>query len=153
MIYRHDYDCNLVYDPYYDRYVEPWNACATEDEALASGAALGMLAALEFLFALVTGLVLLIVHIGIKIIEWHDIHSEYKRLHEEREPLGYQVDAHLKERGDGLRARYLVTEWGVLAEEEYLRRRELQPPGRRFSGAGERGRWRLEGDRVVRDAV
>jgi hypothetical protein len=151
--YRPDYDPYLVYDPYYDRYVEPWNACTNEDEALASGAVLGILAAVEFLFALVTGLVLLITHIGIKIIEWYDIHAEYKRLHENREPLGYQIDAHLKERGDGLRERYLVTEWGVLTEEEYLRRREHQPPGRRFPGTGERGRWRLEGDRVVRDAM
>ncbi|WP_152948071.1 hypothetical protein [Desulfofundulus thermobenzoicus] len=147
-------DCaDLVYDPYTGRYVEPWNACACADggEALVGDAVLGILAAMEFLWGIVVGLILLVAHIVLKIIEWDDIRQEYKRLHEEKEPLGYQYDAHLKEWGTGVREKLVLTEWGLLPEEEICRRMEFRSSRSRSAGTGERGRWRLEGSGMVKD--
>ncbi|NPV74303.1 MAG: hypothetical protein HPY89_11135 [Pelotomaculum sp.] len=140
----------LVYDPYQGRYVEPWNACTCEEEAVASGAALGILAAMEFLWAAVVGIILLLSHIVLKIIEWDDMMQEYKRLHE-KDPPGYQIDAHLKVRGNGVREKYVLTEWGLLTDDECQQRLDERRPRPLGTGTGERGRWQFEGGRLVEE--
>ncbi|RKO65691.1 hypothetical protein [Desulfofundulus salinus] len=109
----------LVYDPYTGRYVEPWEAYGSAEEAVAGGGALAILAALELVWGLVVGIILLVSHIVLKIFEWNDARLEYKRLHEKKEPLGYQYDASLKKWGDGVRERYVLTDEGLVRADEY----------------------------------
>ncbi|NHM28947.1 hypothetical protein G7K71_18660 [Desulfofundulus sp. TPOSR] len=157
--YGYNYSCwetdaaarGLVYDPYTGEYVEPWNAYGNYEEAVAGGGALAILAALELVWGLVVGIILLVSHIVLKIFEWYDARLEYRRLHEKKEPLGYQYDAQLKKWGTGVRERLVLTEWGLLPEEEFQLRMDFRSSRPPSTGTGERGRWRLEGNGMVRD--
>jgi hypothetical protein len=120
----------LVYDPYTGRYVEPWNVNSSYEEAVASSATVGIVAIMEVLFMAVGWLIVLVLLAVVKILDWFDLQQEYRRLHEEKEPLGYQYDASLKRWGSGVRERYVLTGEGlvkvdVCPEPEKSRPREV----------------------------